>query len=52
MKCLFSFDILVVPRTALRYPAYNYNNQSRGDLGRVCATGMYGSSTHVEFPKF
>ena len=52
MKCPFSFDIIVVPRTALLYPAYNYNNQTRGGLGRVCATGMYRSIAHVEFPKF
>ena len=27
-------------------------NQTRGGLGRVCATGMYRSIEHVEFPKF
>ena len=27
-------------------------NQTHGGLGRVCATGMYRSSEHVEFPKF
>ena len=27
-------------------------NQMRGGLGRVCATGMYRSIEHVEFPKF
>ena len=52
MNFPFSFDISVVPRTALLYPAYNYNNQTRGGLGRVCATGMYRSIAHVEVPKF
>ena len=33
-------------------PAYKNNNQTRGGLGRVCATGMYRSIVHVEFPKF
>jgi len=28
------------------------NNQKRGGLDRVCATGMYLSIGHVEFPKF
>ena len=27
-------------------------NQTRGGLGRVCATGIYRSIEHVEFPKF
>ena len=36
----------------LLYPTYNKNNQKRGGLGRVCATGMYSSIGHVEFPKF
>ena len=27
-------------------------NQTRGALGRVCATGMYRSIEHVEFPNF
>ena len=52
MKCPFSFDIIVVRRTVLLYPAYNYNNQTTGGLGWVCATGMYRSIAHVEFPKF
>ena len=52
MKYSFSFDIIVVRRTALLYPAYNYNNQTSGGLVRVCATGMYRSIAHVEFPKF
>ena len=51
MKCPFSFDIIVVHRTALLYPAYNYNNQTHGGLGRACATEMYRSTAHVEFPK-
>ena len=51
-KCPFPFDKIVVPSTALLYPAYKNNNQTRGGLGRVCATGMYRSIGHVEFPKF
>ena len=38
--------------TALLYPAYENNSQTRGGLVRVCATGMYRSIGHVEFPKF
>ena len=45
-------DEIVVPSTALLYPAYKNNNQTRNGLGRVCATGMYRSNGHVEFPKF
>ena len=41
-----------MPSTALLYPAFKNNNQTRGGLGRVCATGMYRSIGHVEFPKF
>ena len=40
------------PSTALSYPAYKNNNQTRGGLGRVCVTRMYRSIGHVEFPKF
>ena len=47
----FPFDKIVVPRTALLYPAYKNNNQTRGGLDRVCATGMYRSIGHVELPK-
>ena len=36
----------------LLYPACKNNNQARGGLGRVCATGMYRSIEHVKFPKF
>ena len=39
-KCSFPFDQTVVPRTALLYPAYKKNNQTRGGLGRVRATGV------------
>ena len=46
------FDKIVVPSTALLYPAYKNNNQTRGGLGRVCATGMYRCIGRVEFPKF
>ena len=31
---------------------YKSNNQTRGGLGRVCATGMYRCIGHVDFPKF
>ena len=51
-KCPFQFDKIVVLSTALLYPAYKNNNQTCGGLGRVCATGMYHSIGHVEFPKF
>ena len=51
-KCPFPFAKIVVPSTALLYPAYKNNNQTRGGLGRVCATGMYRSIGHVEFPSF
>ena len=37
--------------TALLYPAYKDDNQTRGGLGRVCAIGTYRSIGHVEFPK-
>ena len=30
----------------------SHNNKTRGGLGRVCATGMYRSIEHVNFPKF
>ena len=39
-KCPFPFDKIVVPSTALLYPAYKNNNQTRGGLGQVCATGI------------
>ena len=51
-KCPFPFDKIVVPSTALLYPAYKNNNQTRGGLGRVCETEMYRSIGHVKFPKF
>ena len=53
-KCPFPFDKIVVPSTALLHPAYKNNNQTRGSLGRVCATGMYRSIGlwQVELPKF
>ena len=47
-----SFDKILVPRTALLNPAYKNNNHTCGGLGRVCATGMYRSIGHMEFPKF
>ena len=50
--CPFTFDKIVVLSTALLYPAYKNNNQTRGGLGRVCAIEMYRSIGHVEFPKF
>ena len=30
----------------------SHNNETRGGLGRVCATGMYRFIEHVKFPKF
>ena len=51
-ECPVPFDKIVLPSTALLYLAYKNNNQTRGGLGRVCATGMYRSIGHVEFPKF
>ena len=36
----FPFDKIVVPSTALLYLAYRNNNQTRGGLGQVCATGI------------
>ena len=50
-KCAFQFDKIVVPSTAVLYPAYKNNNQMRGGLGRVCTTGIYRSFWHLEFPK-
>ena len=52
LKSLFPFDKIVVPNTTLLYLAYKNDNQTRGGLGWVCATGMYRSIGHVEFPKF
>ena len=49
-KCLFSFDKIAAPSTALLSPAYKINNQTRGGLGRVCATTPL--HVHVEFLKF
>jgi len=52
LKCSFPFDKIVVPSTALLYPACKNNNQARDGLGRVCATGIYRSIEHVKLPKF
>ena len=46
------FDKIVVPSTALLYPAYKNNDQMRDGLRRGCATGMYCFIGHVKFPKF
>ena len=43
----FHFDKIVFPSTALLYPPYKDNNQTRGGLGRVCANGMYRSIGHL-----
>ena len=52
-KCPFPFYKIVVPSTALLYPSYESNNQTRGGLAcRVCATEMYPSIGPVKFPKF
>ena len=37
-KFPFSLDKIVVPSTALLYPAYKNNNQTLGSLDRVCAS--------------
>ena len=50
-KCPLSFDKIVVPSTALLYPAYRNNNQTRGGLDRACATGMYRFIGHAKFPE-
>ena len=52
LKCPVPFDKLVVPSTTLLYPPYKNNNQTRSGLGWVCATRMYHSIGHMEFPKF
>ena len=44
----FDRSVRNVPSTALLYPAYKNNNQTRGGLGWVCATGMYRFFGHVE----
>ena len=52
-KCQLPFDKTVVLSAALLNPAYKNNNQTRGGLGRVCATGMYRSIGQTsEIPKF
>ena len=48
----FPFDKIVVYSAALLHPAYKNNNQTRGGLGGVCATGMHSSIGHVKFLKF
>ena len=48
----FHVTKLLSPVPTFFYPAYKNNNQTRGGLGGVCATGMYRSIRHVELPKF
>ena len=50
--CPSTFDKIVVPSTALLYPSYKNNNQTRGGLGRVCATGMYRSNSEISNRNF
>ena len=50
-KCPLPFDKIIFPRTADLYPAYKHDNQTRGGFCLVCATGMYRSTGHVDFPK-
>ena len=38
--CHFALGKIVVPSTALLYLTYKNNDQTRGGLGRVCATRM------------
>ena len=51
-KCPFPFDKIVVPSTAPLYPGYKNNNQTRGGLGRVYATGRYRSKRLANFRNF
>ena len=41
LKCSFPFDNCCPVSTTLLYPAYQYNKQTRGGLGQVCATGNF-----------
>ena len=45
-------DKIVFPGTPRLYPDYKNNNQMCSGLGLVCATRMYRSIVHVEFPDF
>ena len=45
-------DKIVFPGTTRLYPDYRNKNQMRSGSGQVCATRMYHSIVHVEFPKF
>lgn len=46
----FSFHLKnYCPSNALLYLSYKDNNQTRGGLGRVCATGIYRSTENVGF---
>ena len=51
-KCPLPFDKIIFPRTDHLYPAYKHDNQTPDRFGLVCATGMYRSAWHVDFPKF
>ena len=51
-KCPLPFDKIIFPRTDQLYPAYKHDDQTPGRFGLVCATGMYRSAWHVDFPKF
>ena len=51
-KCPLPFDKTIFPRTDQLYPAYKHDDQTPGRFGLVCATGMYRSAWHVDFPKF
>ena len=48
----FHLSKLLSPVPLFWYPAYKNNNQKRGGLVRVCATGMHRFIGYVEFPKF
>ena len=50
-KCPLPFDKIIFPRTTDLYPAYKHDNQTLGGFCLVCATGMYRSTRHVDFPK-
>ena len=41
LKCPLPFYKIIFPRTTDLYPAYKHDDQTRGDFGLVCSTGMY-----------
>ena len=47
LKGPFPFDKIIVPSATFLHPSYKNNNQTRGGLGPVCATGMYRSMDSI-----